>query len=160
MKLVKILLVLLALVLALQAIPLAKASNPYSIKILATCYFAPHWSDQGAYRIVSKNGQRLGNFVALNFLPGGSIVMIPALFKTTKLEVADTLAGKGVGAFKGKKYWKVDILCDEKEWIDDFDFPLELIIVKINKNGPMRDRIVRRNYQLFLNNVNLNDLKH
>ncbi len=102
----------------------------------------------------------MGNYVAINFLPAGSIVMIPELFKTTKLEVADTLAGRGVGVYKGKKYWKVDILCNKNEWIDDFDYPMDLIVVKINKNGRFRDRACRRNHQLFLNQINLNDSKH
>lgn len=58
MKLVKILLVLLALVLALPAMLLAQPSMdpPKKVKVLATCYFATHWSDQGTYRKVSKNG--------------------------------------------------------------------------------------------------------
>lgn len=140
--------------------PLAETKPLPQVKILATTYFAHLWSDYGAYRRVSINGRRMGNYVAINFLPAGSIVMIPELFKTTKLEVADTLAGRGVGVYKGKKYWKVDILCNKHEWIDDFDYPLDLIVVKINQNGRMRDRTVRRNYQLFQSQINLNNLKH
>ena len=133
----------------------AKISNtPYQgypkVKILATTYFANRWSDTGRYRRVSKNGRRMGNFVALNFLPGGSIVAIPELFKTTKLEVADTFGGSGIGHFKGKKYWKVDILVNKNEWIDDFDHPLDLYIVKYNKKGPVKNQQVRKNCQAFM----------
>jgi len=125
-------------------------SSVPKIKVLTTCYFAHRWSDEGAYRRVSQKGKRLGNFVALNFLPAGSIIMIPELLKTTKLEVADTLGGRGVGRWKGKKFWKVDILRNKAEWLDDFDHPLELVIVKINPSGRLRDRIIKQNYQAFL----------
>jgi len=119
------------------------------VKILASTYVTHRWSATGRYRQVSKNGRRLGDFIALNFLPGGSIVMIPTLFKTTKLEVADTFGGSGRGYYKGAKYWKVDILRDKGEWIDDFDHPLDLYIVKYNKNGPVKNQQVRKNCEMF-----------
>jgi len=128
--------------------------NYPSVKVMVTTYFTHLWSTQGAYKKVSKNNKRLGNYVAINFLPSGSIVMIPELFKTTKLEVADTLGGSGIKYYKGKKYWKVDILRDKSEWIDDFDHPLNLYVVKINKNGKFRDNIVRQNYYRFLKSLN------
>lgn len=131
--------------------------NPYArypkVKILATCYFAHRWSDYGRYKRVSENGWRLGNYVALNFLPGGSIVMIPELLGTTKLEVADTFGGSGKGRYKGKTYWKVDILRDKNEWIDDFDYPLDLYIVKYNKKGPVKNAQVKQNCQAFIDNL-------
>jgi len=137
--------------------PAALAEDAYSkyprIKVLATTYTTEHWSNQGRYRIVSKGGKRLGNFVALNFLPGGSIVMIPELFKTTKLEVADTFGGSGAGYYKGKKYWKVDILRNRGEWIDDYDHPLDLYIVKINNNGKFKNQAVKKNYQAVLESL-------
>jgi len=132
--------------------PLAEAKGDLAyrkVKILATTYFANKWSDIGRYQRVSKNGKRLGNYVALNFLPGGSIIMIPKLFKTTKFEVADTMGGSGKGNYRGKSYWKVDILRNKGEYIDDFDYPLDLYIVKFNKRGPVKNEQVRRNSLLF-----------
>lgn len=123
---------------------------PKKVEALITSYFAHRWSDHGAYKQVSVKGKRMGNFVALNFLPSGSIIEIPELLKTTKLEVADTLGGRGVGYYKGKKYWRVDILRNKHEWMDDFDHPLEIRIVKINHKGRFRDKIVKANYQQFL----------
>jgi len=124
-------------------------ADPYSkypkLKVLASTYYADHWSNTGRYRQVSKDGKRLGNFVALNFLPGGSIIMIPKLFKTTKFEVADTFGGSGLKYHKGKRYWKVDILRNHNEWYDDHDFPLELYIVKYNKTGQVKNRAVKNN---------------
>jgi hypothetical protein len=143
----------LSLSLSLLLAPSSRAENYWQykkVKILATTYFTHRWSATGRYRQVSKNGKRLGEFVALNFLPGGSIVMIPELFKTTKLEVADTFGGSGVGKYKGQKYWKVDILRDKGEWIDDLDHPLDLYIVKYNKEGPVKNKQVRKNCQAFL----------
>ena len=95
----------------------------------------------------------MGNYVALNFLPGGSVVMIPQLFKTTKLIVADTFGKSGIGKYKGKKYWKVDILRNRGEWIDDFDFPLDLYVVKYNKKGRVKNAEVRRNCRRFMENT-------
>jgi len=142
------------LILSQTCLPSQEASPiPKKVKILYTCYFAPRWSEHGAYRRVSQNGKRLGNYIALNFLPSGSVVMIPSVLKTTKLIVADTMANHGIGSYEGKKYWKVDILRNEKEWIDDFDAPQELVIVKINKNGRFRDNIVYENYQTFLRQI-------
>jgi len=115
------------------------------VKVLTTTYYAHRWSDIGRYKRVSKKGKRLGNFVAINFLPGGSIVMIPELFQTTTFEVADTFGGSGIGVYKGKKYWKVDILRNKNEWHDDFDHPLDLYVVKYNKNGPVKNAQVKRN---------------
>lgn len=140
-------LILLALSLMVM-LPEVEAKNS-PVKILATTYFAHKWSDTGRYKRVSKNGKRLGNYVALNFLPGGSIIMIPELFKTTKFEVADTLGGSGRGPYQGKSYWKVDILRNKGEYIDDFDYPLDLYIVKFNKRGPVKNEQVRRNSLLF-----------
>lgn len=146
--------VLLAVLILILLLPMLCFAGKYpTVKVLTTCYFAERWSDQGAYRKVSKNGKRLGNFVALNFLPSGSVIMIPSLFKTTKFEVADTLKGKGRGYFRGKSYWKVDILRNENEWIDDFDRPQDLQIVKINRQGRFRDQLVRENYQTFIDNL-------
>jgi len=130
------------------------------IKVLTTTYFAHQWSDTGRYRQVSKNGVRLGNFVALNFLPGGSIIMIPALLKTTKLIVADTLGGSGRGHFKGKPYWKVDILRNEAEWMDDIDKPVELLVVKYNKAGPVKNRQVRQNCEEFLKSNKIQETRN
>ena len=120
------------------------------VMVLTTTYFAHRWSDYGCYRRVSKNGKRLGEYVACNFLPAGSMVMIPSLFKTTKLIVADTLAGAGTGYFHGKKYWRLDILRNKNEWIDDFDTPQELIVFKIKTKGVLRDAVVKNNYKKFL----------
>ena len=119
------------------------------VKVLVTSYFAHRWSDFGRYKRVSKNGKRLGNFVALNFLPGGSIVMIPELFKTSKFEVADTFGGSGAGYYKGEKYWKVDMLRNKHEWMDNLDHPLDLYIVKYNGKGPVKNRQVRMNCEAF-----------
>jgi len=119
------------------------------VKVLTTTYYAHKWSDIGRYKKVSEKGKRLGNYVALNFLPGGSIIMIPELFKTTTFEVADTLGGSGRGYFHGKAYWKVDILRNKAEYIDDYDYPLDLYIVKYNKQGPVKNRQVRKNSLLF-----------
>ena len=135
---------------ALQVNPLARYRR---VKILATTYRADHFSDIGCYQRVSKNGKRMGNYVALNFLPGGSVVMIPQLFKTTKLIVADTFGKSGIGKYKGKKYWKVDILRNRGEWIDDFDFPLDLYVVKYNKKGRVKNAEVRRNCRRFMENT-------
>lgn len=115
------------------------------IKVLQTVYYAHHWSDYGRYKRVTKNKKRLGNYVACNFLPGGSIIMIPELFRTTKFEVADTFGGKGYGFFKGEKYWKVDILRNKDEWLDDFDYPMDMYIVKFNKGGPVKNHQVAKN---------------
>ncbi len=129
----------------------ASANDPYSqypkLKVLVSTYYADHWSSTGRYRQVSKNGKRLGNFVALNFLPGGSIIMIPKLFKTTKFEVADTFGGTGLKYHKGKRYWKVDILRNHQEWYDDHDFPLDVYIVKYNRGGQVKNATVRKNCQ-------------
>jgi hypothetical protein len=125
--------------------------SPYrKVKVLVTTYRTDHWSSQGRYKIVSKNGKRLGEYVALNFLPGGTLIMIPELFDTTTLEVADTFGGSGVGYYKGKKYWKIDILRDKGEWIDDYDYPLTMVIVKYNYGGPVKNREVKRNVRLFM----------
>ncbi|MBI5700792.1 hypothetical protein HZC34_02955 [Candidatus Saganbacteria bacterium] len=128
---------------------IAKERLPYSkyekVKIIASTYYAHLWSDTGRYRRVSKNGKRLGDFVALNFLPGGSVIMIPELFKTTTLEVADTFGGSGYTTFKGKKYWKVDILRNKNEFYDDFDYPLDMYIIKLNKCGAVKNKEVRQN---------------
>jgi hypothetical protein len=154
----------LALVVIFGLLPLAASqaaelpqiieSVPYShyqkTKILVTTYRTDRWSHQGRYKVVSKGGKRLGNYVALNFLPGGSFIMIPELFKTTTLEVADTFGGKGYGYYKGKKYWKVDILRDKGEWMDDFDHPLDLYVVKYNYDGPVKNQEVRLNCQKFM----------
>ena len=80
--------------------------------------------------------------------------MIPELLKTTKLTVADTFGKSGIGHYKGKKYWKVDILRNKQEWIDDFDYPLNLYVVKYNAKGPVKDAGVRRNCQRFLKKGN------
>jgi len=139
--------ILIILFIAVFLLPTASVSKT---KVLASTYYAHKWSDIGRYKRVSKNGKRLGNFVALNFLPGGSIVMIPQLFKTTKFEVADTFGGSGAKYYKGKKYWKVDILRNKGEWYDDIDHPIELVIVKVNKKGPVKNQKVRKNCQPFL----------
>jgi hypothetical protein len=123
------------------------------VKIMATTYRADRFSDIGCYRRVSKNGKRMGNFVALNFLPGGSVVMIPKLFKTTKFIVADTFGKTGIGKYKDRKYWKVDILRNRGEWIDDFDFPLELYVVKYNRGGLVKNAGVRANCRRFMENT-------
>jgi hypothetical protein len=123
------------------------------MNVWVSTYYADHWSDTGRYRQVSKNGKRLGNFVALNFLPGGSIIMIPKLFKTTKFEVADTFGSTGIKTVKGKKYWLVDILRNHNEWYDDHDFPVELLVVKYNKKGPVKNRTVRKNCTLTYNKL-------
>ncbi len=141
----------LALALGAAAADLASDYTPYrKVKVLVTTYRTDHWSYQGRYKVVSKNGKRLGNYVALNFLPGGTIIMIPELFKTTTLEVVDTFGGTGIGYYKGKKYWKIDILRDRGEWMDDFDYPLNMYIVKYNQGGPVKNQLVKRNIQLFL----------
>lgn len=141
--------------------PSATESAEYSkypkIKVLQTVYYAHHWSDYGRYKRVSKNKKRIGNTVACNFLPGGSIIMIPELFKTTKFEVADTFGGKGYGFFKGEKYWKVDVLRNKSEWIDDFDHPLDMYIVKYNNAGPVKNSQVARNCQVIQNMLYNND---
>lgn len=115
------------------------------IKVITSTYFAHKWSDIGCYKRVSKRGKRLGNFVALNFLPGGSIITIPQIFKTTTFEVADTFGGSGYTYYKGKKYWKVDILKNKNEWHDDFDYPLDLYVIKFNKKGPTKNKQVYNN---------------
>ncbi|MFA5034581.1 MAG: hypothetical protein WC500_02225 [Candidatus Margulisiibacteriota bacterium] len=142
---------LASLFLILTALPLAaKSAPPYpSIKILVTTYYTQNWSETGRYRRVSKDGHRLGNFVALNFLPGGSIVMIPRLFKNQLFEVADTFGGRGYDYFKGKRYWKIDILRDEGEFYEDIDSPVDLYIVKYNKRGEFKNREVKRNALLI-----------
>lgn len=122
-------------------------------KVLVTTYRTDLWSHQGRYRVVSKEGKRLGNYVALNFLPGGSVIRLPRLFKTSTFEVADTFGGSGIGYFRGKEYWKVDILRDKGEWMDDFDFPLEIEVVKYNFGGPVKNARVRRNCELFLKGI-------
>jgi hypothetical protein len=115
------------------------------MKVWVTTYYANHWSDTGRYRQVSKNGKRLGDFVALNFLPGGSLVMIPRLFDSTVFEVADTYGGSGRKVVKGICYWKVDVLRNAREWYDTHDFPVVLYIVKYNRNGQVKNRSVRKN---------------
>jgi len=130
------------------------AKNYQKVRVIASTYYAHKWSDIGRYRRVSKNGKRLGNFVALNFLPGGSIIMIPKLFKTTKFEVADTFGGSGTRYYKGKKYWKVDILRNKGEWYDDIDHPIELIIAGVNHKGPVKNLTVRKNFLAFLKGHN------
>lgn len=137
--------------------PTKKEAEYYSkfpkIKVLQTVYFAHKWSDIGRYKRVSINKKRIGEYVALNFLPGGSIIMIPELFRTSKFEVADTFGGTGFGKFKGKKYWKVDVLRNKGEYIDDFDFPMEMYIVKYNKNGPVKNKAVKQNCINIYNEV-------
>ena len=127
------------------------AADPYRkyprLKAIASTYYAHKWSETGRYRQVSKKGKRLGNFVALNFLPGGSIIMLPELFKTTTFEVADTFGGTGYRSYKGKRYWKVDILRNHQEWYDDFDHPIDLYVVKFNRSGPVKNLMVRKNTQ-------------
>lgn len=115
------------------------------MKVWVTTYYANRWSDTGRYRQVSKNGKRLGDFVALNFLPGGSLVMLPRLFDSTVFEVADTYGGSGRKVVKGIRYWKVDVLRNAHEWYDTHDFPVDLYIVKYNKAGQVKNRIVRKN---------------
>jgi hypothetical protein len=136
--------------LLLSAIP-SRADACPKVRVLVSTYYAHRWSDTGRYRKVSKNKKRLGNFVALNFLPGGSIVTIPALFKTTRFEVADTFGGSGVGYFRGKRYWKVDILRNKDERHMDIDKPVDLYIIKFNKSGPVKNQQVRINSQNYMN---------
>lgn len=125
-------------------------SDHPKVKVLVSTYYAHKWSHQGRYKVVSKNGKRLGDYVALNFLPGGSIVMIPRLFGNTTFEVADTFGGSGIGYFRHKKYWKIDILRNKGEWYDDVDSPVDLYVVKFNSVGPVKNSIVRRNTKNYL----------
>ncbi|OGC14703.1 hypothetical protein A3J90_08885 [candidate division WOR-1 bacterium RIFOXYC2_FULL_37_10] len=131
--------------------------NYFTIKVLTTSYFAHKGSDYGCYRRVTKNQKRMGNFIALNFLPGGSIVMIPALFKTTTFEVADTFGGSGVGYFKGEKYWKVDILKNKNEWHENIDYPIDLYVVKFNEKGPVKNKTVKNNTLSILQKIKANN---
>jgi len=134
--------------LLLAIIVLAQSGWAYpKMKVWVSTYYADHWSNTGRNRQVSKNGKRLGNFVALNFLPGGSIIMIPRLFKTTKFEVADTFGSSGVKKVKGKRYWLVDILRNHNEWYDDHDFPVDLYVVKYNNKGPVKNLKVKKSCQ-------------
>ncbi|MBU1867593.1 MAG: hypothetical protein KKD13_03870, partial [Candidatus Margulisbacteria bacterium] len=129
---------------------LAKGSSVYpSLKVLVTTYYTHNWSEFGRYKKVSQNNHRLGNFVALNFLPGGSIIMIPRLFKGQLFEVADTFGGRGYDYFKGERYWKIDILRDKGEFYEDIDSPVDLYIVKYNKRGEFKNREVKRNALLI-----------
>ncbi len=123
------------------------------IKVIVSTYYANRWSDQGRYRMVSKHGKRLGNFVALNFLPGGSVVMLPYMFRTTKFEVADTFGGTGYRYFHGRKYWKVDVLRNQGEKYASVDGPVDLVIVKINFKGPVKNAAVRKNVNDILKTI-------
>ena len=122
-----------------------EALNYPKTKVLVSTYYAHRWSSIGRYKKVSKNGKRLGNFVALNFLPGGSIVTIPRVFGSTTFEVADTFGGTGIGYYKGKRYWKVDILRNKGEWYDDVDSPMTMFVVKFNDKGPVKNKRVLKN---------------
>ncbi len=133
-----------SLLLLLWLLSLPGSAYP-KIKVWVSTYYADHWSDIGRYRQVSKSGKRLGNFVALNFLPGGSVVMIPRLFKATTFEVADTFGRSGVKRVNDKRYWLVDVLRNHNEWYEDHDFPVDLYIVKYNRRGPVKNAVVHRN---------------
>jgi hypothetical protein len=135
------------------------------LKVWVSTYYADHWSDTGRYRQVSNHGKRIGNFVALNFLPGGSIIMLPRLFDSTTFEVADTFGGSGFRTVKGRRYWKVDVLRNHNEWYDNHDFPVDLYIVKYNKPGQVKNRVVKNNClavykQLYLPKVAFKSPKH
>ena len=126
----------------------APAAYP-SLKVLVTTYYSHNWSEFGRYKKVSTGGRRLGHYVALNFLPGGSIITIPRLFGRQQFEVADTFGGRGWDYFKGKRYWKIDILRDAGEFYEDIDSPVDLYIVKYNKRGEFKNREVKRNALLI-----------
>jgi len=132
-----------------------KIPHQIKTKVLVSTYYAHNWSSQGRYRIVSKNGKRIGDFVALNFLPGGSKIKIPRLFKNTVFEVADTFGGSGVGRYHGKACWKVDVLRNKGEWYDDVDYPVEMEIVKINFKGELKNASARNNFNRFLREVGI-----
>ncbi|HTY14021.1 MAG TPA: hypothetical protein VMD02_07570 [Candidatus Omnitrophota bacterium] len=138
------------------AAPAAKDKRNYDyrkVKVLVSTYYADRWSDEGRYRMVSHHGKRLGNFVALNFLPGGSIIMLPRIFKTTKFEVADTFGGTGYRYYNGRKYWKVDILRNRGEKYASVDGPVEMVVVSINFKGPVKNAAVRKNAELFIKSI-------